>query len=55
MAFLLGPLLSRHSPYGVDVVRAYDPHLLWLPSAVFFLLMVCFNPLGDGLDPRMRS
>jgi len=32
---------------------------LWLPSAIFCLLMVCFNLLGDGLrdalDPKMRK
>jgi oligopeptide transport system permease protein len=50
----LGAVISE----GAQGLRFY-PHLLWLPSAVFFLLMVCFNLLGDGLrdalDPRMRS
>ncbi|MDQ3864504.1 MAG: ABC transporter permease [Actinomycetota bacterium] len=50
----LGALISE----GAASLR-FHPHLLWLPSAVFFLLMVCFNLLGDGLrdalDPRMRS
>ena len=37
----------------------FHPYLLWLPSIVFCLIMVCFNLLGDGLrdalDPRMRK
>jgi len=37
----------------------FHPYLLWFPSIVFCLLMVCFNLLGDGLrdalDPKMRK
>ena len=37
----------------------FHPYLLWFPAAVFCLLMVCFNLLGDGLrdalDPKMRK
>jgi oligopeptide transport system permease protein len=33
--------------------------MLWFPSLVFVLIMVCFNLLGDGLrdalDPKMRK
>jgi oligopeptide transport system permease protein len=36
----------------------FHPHLLWLPPAVFCLIMVCLNLLGDGLrdalDPKLR-
>ena len=50
----LGSLISD----GAGDLR-FHPYLLWLPSAVFCLLMVCFNLLGDGLrdalDPRMRK
>lgn len=50
----LGALISE----GAESLR-FHPYLLWLPSVVFSLLMVCFNVLGDGLrdalDPRMRS
>jgi len=37
----------------------FHPYLLWFPAAIFCLLMVCFNLLGDGLrdalDPKMRK
>jgi oligopeptide transport system permease protein len=37
----------------------FHPYLLWYPSAVFCLIMICFNLLGDGLrdalDPKMRK
>ena len=37
----------------------FHPYMLWLPSAVFCLIMICFNLLGDGLrdalDPKMRK
>src|SRR5215204_6510383 len=37
----------------------FHPYLLWFPAAVFCLLMICFNLLGDGLrdalDPKMRK
>jgi oligopeptide transport system permease protein len=50
----LGSLISD----GADEIRFY-PYLLWFPSAVFCLLMICFNLLGDGLrdalDPKMRK
>lgn len=49
----LGSLIDA----GSDEMRFY-PHLLLLPAAVFSLLMLTFNVLGDGLrdafDPRMR-
>jgi oligopeptide transport system permease protein len=50
----LGSLISD----GASEIRFY-PYLLWFPSAVFCLLMICFNLLGDGLrdalDPKMRK
>jgi oligopeptide transport system permease protein len=50
----LGSLISD----GAREIRFY-PYLLWFPSAVFCLLMICFNLLGDGLrdalDPKMRK
>jgi oligopeptide transport system permease protein len=50
----LGSLISD----GADQLR-FHPYLLWLPSAVFCLIMICFNLLGDGLrdalDPKMRK
>jgi oligopeptide transport system permease protein len=50
----LGSLISD----GAGEIR-FHPHLLWLPSAVFCLIMICFNLLGDGLrdalDPKMRG
>ena len=50
----LGSLISD----GASQLRFY-PYLLWFPSAIFCLLMICFNLLGDGLrdalDPRMRK
>jgi oligopeptide transport system permease protein len=50
----LGALISD----GAAELR-FHPHLLWLPAAVFCLLMLCFNLLGDGmrdaLDPKMRK
>jgi oligopeptide transport system permease protein len=50
----LGSLISD----GAGEIR-FHPYLLWFPSVVFCLLMICFNLLGDGLrdafDPRMRK
>jgi oligopeptide transport system permease protein len=50
----LGSLISE----GAGEIR-FHPYLLWYPSVVFCLLMVCFNLLGDGLrdafDPKMRK
>ena len=50
----LGSLISE----GAGEMR-FHPYLLFFPSVVFCLLMVCFNLLGDGLrdafDPRMRK
>jgi oligopeptide transport system permease protein len=50
----LGSLISD----GAGEIR-FHPHLLWLPSAVFCLIMTCFNLLGiglrDALDPKMRG
>jgi oligopeptide transport system permease protein len=50
----LGSLISD----GAGELR-FHPYLLWLPSIVFCLLMICFNLLGDGLrdalDPKMRK
>lgn len=50
----LGSLISD----GAAELR-FHPGLLWFPSAVFCLLMICFNLLGDGLrdalDPKMRK
>jgi oligopeptide transport system permease protein len=50
----LGSLISD----GAGEMR-FHPYLLWLPSAVFCLLMICFNLVGDGLrdafDPKMRK
>lgn len=49
----LGSLISQ----GYSQLR-FNPFLLWIPSVVFCLLMICFNMLGDGLrdafDPKMR-
>jgi oligopeptide transport system permease protein len=49
----LGSLISD----GAGEMR-FHPYLLWFPSAIFCLIMICFNLLGDGLrdafDPRMR-
>jgi oligopeptide transport system permease protein len=43
---------------GAAQIR-FHPYLLWYPSIVFCLIMLCFNLLGDGLrdalDPRMRK
>ena len=43
---------------GAGEIR-FHPYLLWYPSLVFCLIMICFNLLGDGLrdalDPRMRK
>ena len=37
----------------------FHSYLLWYPSLVFVLIMICFNLLGDGLrdafDPKMRK
>jgi oligopeptide transport system permease protein len=50
----LGSLISD----GAQELR-FHPFLLWFPSLVFCLLMICFNLLGDGLrdalDPKMRK
>ncbi len=50
----LGSLISD----GAGELR-FHPYLLWFPSAVFCLIMISFNLLGDGLrdafDPRMRK
>jgi oligopeptide transport system permease protein len=50
----LGSLISD----GAGELR-FHPYLLWLPSVVFCVLMVCFNLLGDGLrdafDTKMRK
>jgi len=50
----LGSIISE----GAGEIR-FHPYLLWVPSVVFCLLMICFNLLGDGLrdafDPRMRK
>jgi oligopeptide transport system permease protein len=50
----LGSLISD----GADQIR-FHPYLLWYPSIVFCLIMICFNLLGDGLrdalDPKMRK
>ena len=50
----LGSLISD----GAQELR-FHPFLLWFPSIIFCLLMICFNLLGDGLrdalDPKMRK
>jgi oligopeptide transport system permease protein len=50
----LGSLISD----GAGEIR-FHPYLLWFPSVVFCLIMICFNLLGDGLrdafDPKMRK
>jgi oligopeptide transport system permease protein len=50
----LGSLISD----GAGQIRFYA-YLLWFPSVVFCLIMICFNLLGDGLrdalDPKMRK
>ncbi len=50
----LGSLISD----GYRELR-FHPYLLWFPAAVFSLLMISFNLLGDGLrdalDPKMRK
>lgn len=50
----LGSLIDS----GAGELR-FHPYLLWFPAAVFSLLMICFNLLGDGLrdafDPKMRK
>jgi oligopeptide transport system permease protein len=50
----LGSLISD----GASQIR-FHPYLLWFPSIVFCLIMICFNLLGDGLrdalDPKMRK
>ncbi len=50
----LGALIDA----GADEMR-FHPYLLLFPAAVFSLLMLSFNVLGDGLrdalDPRMRK
>jgi oligopeptide transport system permease protein len=50
----LGSLISE----GAGQIRFYA-YLLWFPSLVFVLIMICFNLLGDGLrdalDPKMRK
>jgi oligopeptide transport system permease protein len=43
---------------GAGEIR-FHPYLLWYPSVVFCVIMICFNLLGDGLrdalDPKMRK
>ena len=50
----LGSLISE----GAGEIR-FHPYLLWAPSAIFVLIMISFNLLGDGLrdafDPKMRK
>jgi oligopeptide transport system permease protein len=50
----LGSLIDA----GAGEIR-FHPYLLWFPAAIFSLLMICFNLLGDGLrdafDPKMRN
>ena len=50
----LGSLISD----GAAEIR-FHSYMLWFPAAVFCLIMVCFNLLGDGLrdalDPKMRK
>jgi len=50
----LGSLISD----AASQIR-FNPYLLWFPSAVFCLIMISFNLLGDGLrdafDPKMRK
>jgi oligopeptide transport system permease protein len=50
----LGSLISD----GASKIQT-TPYLLWFPAAVFSVIMICFNLLGDGLrdafDPRMRK
>jgi oligopeptide transport system permease protein len=50
----LGSLIAE----GAGQIRFYA-YLLWFPSIVFCLIMICFNLLGDGLrdalDPKMRK
>ena len=50
----LGSLIDS----GAGEMR-FHPYLLLFPAAVFSLLMICFNLLGDGLrdafDPKMRK
>ena len=50
----LGSLISD----GAGQIR-FSAYLLWYPSIVFCLIMICFNLLGDGLrdalDPKMRK
>jgi oligopeptide transport system permease protein len=50
----LGALISE----GYKELR-FHSYLLWFPTAVFSLLMICFNLFADGLrdalDPKMRK
>ena len=50
----LGSLIDA----GAGEMR-FHSYLLWFPSVVFCLIMICFNLLGDGLrdalDPKMRK
>jgi oligopeptide transport system permease protein len=50
----LGALINE----GYKELR-FHPYLLWFPTIVFSLLMICFNLLADGLrdalDPKMRK
>ena len=50
----LGSLISD----GASQIR-FHPYLLWFPSLIFCIIMICFNLLGDGLrdalDPKMRK
>src|SRR3712207_9392432 len=50
----LGSLISD----GASEIR-FHSYMLWFPAAVFCLIMICFNLLGDGLrdalDPKLRK
>src|ERR687890_1462775 len=50
----LGSLISDGTKY-----LQFHPYLLWFPTAILCLIMICFNLVGDGLrdafDPKMRK
>lgn len=50
----LGSLISE----GTKELR-FHPYLLWFPTMILCLIMICFSLFGDGLrdalDPRMRK
>jgi len=50
----LGSLISD----GTNEMQ-FHPYLLWFPTAILCLIMVCFSRFGDGLrdalGPRMRK